>query len=68
MPALSAAAILLAVDPPVPPKQPVPYSHKQHLAMGLLCKNCHTNPDPGEMMGIPPVKVCLGCHTTVKTD
>ena len=50
------------------PVQPVPYSHKQHLAMGLQCKNCHTSPDPGEMMGIPPVKVCMGCHTSVKTD
>lgn len=53
---------------PRPPRQPVPYSHKLHLAMGLACKNCHTNPDPGEMMGIPTVKVCMGCHKTIKTD
>ena len=62
------AAVIFAADPPAPPKQPVPYSHKQHLAMGLACKNCHTNPDPGETMGIPQVKVCMGCHTSVKTD
>ena len=60
--------LLLFADPPVPPKQPVPYSHKQHLAMGLQCKNCHTSPDPGEAMGIPQVKVCMGCHTSVKKD
>ena len=60
-----AAGFSFAADPP---KQPVPYSHKQHLAMGLPCKNCHTSPDPGEMMGIPPVKVCMGCHTSVKTE
>lgn len=65
--ALVLASWLLAADPPAPPKQPVPYSHKQHLAIGLQCKNCHTNPDPGEMMGIPQVKVCMGCHASVKT-
>lgn len=53
---------------PVPPAQPIPYSHKKHLAMGLKCQNCHTNPDPGEMMGIPEPKVCMGCHQSVKTD
>jgi len=31
-----------------PPVQPVPYSHKKHLAQGLDCKDCHTNPEPGK--------------------
>jgi hypothetical protein len=48
--------------------QPVPYSHKVHLALGLECKNCHKNPDPGEVMGIPQTPVCMGCHSTVKKD
>src|SRR6266404_8704716 len=48
--------------------QPIPYSHKTHLALGLQCKNCHTNPDPGEMMGYPVTKTCRGCHTTVKKE
>jgi Zn ribbon nucleic-acid-binding protein len=51
-----------------PPQQPIPYSHKTHLGLGLQCKNCHTNPDPGEMMGIPETKVCMNCHQAVKTD
>jgi len=51
-----------------PPQQPIPYSHKTHLGLGLQCKNCHTNPDPGELMGIPETKVCMGCHQSVKTD
>lgn len=50
------------------PEQPIPYSHKQHLAMGLKCANCHTNPDPGELMGIPEVSKCMACHKAVKTD
>jgi hypothetical protein len=52
---------------PAPPAQPLPYSHKKHLALGLACKNCHTSPDPGETMGIPPTSVCMGCHKTVRT-
>jgi Zn ribbon nucleic-acid-binding protein len=53
---------------PKPPAQPVPYSHKTHVGLGLQCKNCHTNPDPGELMGIPETKVCMGCHSSIKTD
>jgi hypothetical protein len=60
----SALAFLLLLAAP----QPIPYSHKTHLALGLQCKNCHTNPDPGEMMGFPATKTCMGCHATVKTD
>lgn len=60
-------------DPAPPPKrpgptQPIPYSHKTHLAMGLQCKGCHTSPDPGEMMGYPEEKVCMGCHSSVKKE
>lgn len=61
----SALWLLLAADP-VP--QPLPYSHKLHVSKGLDCKACHTNPDPGESMGIPKVATCLGCHRSVKTD
>ena len=56
---------VFAAEPPV---QPIPYSHKQHLAMGLKCANCHEMADPGEMMGIPAVSKCMTCHQTVKKD
>ena len=49
-------------------EQPVPYSHKKHVSLGLQCKGCHTNPDPGEAMGIPGVSLCMGCHKTVKAE
>jgi hypothetical protein len=48
--------------------QPIPYSHKTHLALGLECKTCHKNPDPGELMGLPAASVCMGCHQSVKTE
>jgi hypothetical protein len=35
---------------PAGPAQPIPYSHKRHLALGLECRQCHVNPDAGEMM------------------
>ncbi len=65
---LIVAWLLPAEDAPRPVEQPVPYSHKKHLSLGLRCRNCHTNPDPGEAMGIPGVSVCMGCHKSVKTE
>jgi hypothetical protein len=29
------------------PAQPIRYEHKIHLALGLQCPICHTNPEPG---------------------
>jgi hypothetical protein len=54
--------------PPAAPTQPIPFSHKQHLAMKLKCKMCHANADPGETMGIAAASVCMQCHSAIKTD
>ena len=50
------------------PEQPIPFSHKKHVAMGLPCTGCHTNPDPGRQMGFPPTQTCMGCHSSIATD
>jgi c(7)-type cytochrome triheme protein len=63
----SSAVALLALTA-FAEQQPIPYSHKTHLAMGLKCNACHKNPDPGEAMGLPPESFCMGCHRTVKAD
>lgn len=47
------------------PEQPIPYSHKQHLALGLECKECHGNPDPGKLMTFPATSKCMQCHSTI---
>lgn len=47
------------------PEQPIPYSHKKHLAVRLECKNCHTNPEPGKLMTFPPTSKCMECHVTI---
>jgi hypothetical protein len=50
------------------PEQPVPYSHKQHLALGLQCKECHTNPEQGKLMTFPATEKCMQCHATIAKD
>jgi hypothetical protein len=48
-----------------PPAQPLPYSHKTHLAVGMECKDCHTNPEPGGLMTFPATSKCMRCHATI---
>jgi len=48
-----------------PPAQPIPYSHQKHLALGLECATCHTNPEPGNMMTFPDTGKCMSCHEVV---
>jgi hypothetical protein len=56
------------VAPHPAPVQPLPYSHKTHLALGLSCGGCHTNPDPGNMMTFPATAKCMQCHAAVAAD
>jgi len=51
-----------------PPAQPISYSHKKHLSLGLECKNCHTNPEPGKLMTFPATGKCMECHITIAKD
>jgi hypothetical protein len=50
---------------PAPPVQPIPYSHKTHLALNLSCQTCHTNPEPGVLMTFPATSTCMNCHNIV---
>jgi hypothetical protein len=50
------------------PAQPIPYSHKKHLAVGLACAFCHVNPLPGKLMTFPETASCMKCHSTVAKD
>jgi Cytochrome c7 and related cytochrome c len=66
-----AVAKPMVPDNPSPhpaPEQPIPYSHKQHLALGLECKECHTNAAPGKLMTIPQAEVCMQCHVTIAKE
>lgn len=48
--------------------QPIPYSHKKHLALSLKCQDCHPNPDPGEKMTLPVASKCMACHISIAKD
>jgi hypothetical protein len=50
------------------PAQPLPFSHKTHVTRGLQCRQCHTNPEPGNQMTFPAVATCMGCHNNVAKD
>jgi hypothetical protein len=48
------------------PEQPLPFSHRKHVAaLHLECRTCHTNPDPGMQMTFPATPLCMGCHAAI---
>jgi len=53
---------------PPAPVQPIPFSHKQHVGLGLECSKCHPMPDPGDFAELPATAVCMSCHTQIKKD
>jgi cytochrome c7-like protein len=54
------------------PAQPITYSHKTHLALGLKCSGCHTMKDAetgeGFTMGFPKEDYCMSCHSSIRKD
>ena len=56
------------IPPPPAPTQPVAYSHKKHVALGLECRTCHVTPEPGKLMTFPPTSLCMTCHQGVAAD
>ena len=71
---LVASVLLRAQGAPPPagltpaPVQPLPYSHRVHVALGLQCRGCHVNPEAGKLMTFPPTALCMSCHATVGAD
>jgi Cytochrome c7 and related cytochrome c len=45
--------------------QPIAYSHKQHIALGLACLDCHSYADTAAAATIPSVRKCMLCHAKV---
>lgn len=53
----------------VPLDQPVPFSHKQHVAgYGIDCRYCHTTVETSYFAGIPPTETCMTCHSQIHTE
>jgi len=49
-------------------QQPIAYSHKQHIAMGLACLDCHSTADTQAAATIPSVRKCMLCHAKLGTS
>jgi hypothetical protein len=62
------SAVTEGAPPPPAPVQPLPYSHKTHVKLGLDCRLCHVNPDSGRLMTFPPTTLCMACHQTTAAD
>jgi hypothetical protein len=68
------AAAMLARSPyvnevGVAREQPVPFSHKHHVAgLGIDCRYCHSSVEESRFAGIPPTSTCMSCHSQVWTD
>jgi hypothetical protein len=63
-----ASPVPASIAPPPAPSQPLPYSHKLHVGLGLACALCHTAPAPGAHMTFPATATCMGCHSAVAVD
>lgn len=50
-------------------EQPVPFSHKHHVAeLGLDCRYCHTSVEKAAFAGMPATETCMTCHSQVWRD
>jgi hypothetical protein len=49
-------------------RQPVEFTHKKHLALGLDCLDCHSGADIRASASIPSVAKCMLCHQKMATD
>jgi hypothetical protein len=53
----------------VPLDQPVPFSHKHHVAEdGIDCRYCHTSVEKSAVAGMPSTETCMTCHSQIWTD
>ena len=53
---------------PPAPVQPLPFSHKHHLAKSLDCKDCHQPADAADLVSLPVIAKCMACHVSVKKE
>jgi len=53
----------LAVAP-----QPINYSHKKHIALGMQCLDCHKGATEKDQAGLPGTEQCMVCHRTIKPE
>jgi len=63
-----AVGVLSLVGDTPPLSQPIPFSHKAHVALGVKCADCHPIKAPGFAAGLPKEDTCMACHIAMKTE
>ena len=48
-----------------PPPQPIEFTHKLHVGLGIQCLYCHPGALRGASPGIPTINKCWGCHQQI---
>ena len=46
----------------IPPDQPIEFTHKLHVGLGIQCLYCHPGALRGPSPGLPTQTKCWGCH------
>ena len=54
--------------PRVVAPQPVPFSHKAHVAAGSKCVDCHVSVEKSARASIPQADRCMLCHQAIRKD
>lgn len=67
-PVVPAAPVQANLAPHPAPVQPLPFSHKTHVGVGVQCQTCHTNPGAGTQMTFPATSTCMACHTSIAAN
>jgi hypothetical protein len=48
-----------------PPAQPIQFTHKLHVGLGVQCLYCHPGALRGPSPGLPTLTKCWGCHQQI---
>lgn len=48
-----------------PPEQPIQFTHKLHVNLGVQCLYCHPGALRGPSPGLPTQNKCWGCHQQI---
>jgi hypothetical protein len=48
-----------------PPDQPIQFTHKLHIGLGVQCLYCHPGALRGPSPGLPTPSKCWGCHQQI---
>ncbi|MGZ3421050.1 MAG: cytochrome c3 family protein [Polyangiales bacterium] len=52
-----------------PVRQPIAFDHRHHVRdVEIDCRFCHAGAETSRNAGVPPTKLCMGCHAQIWND